>query len=80
MNLFLSFVTSGELPRVAHNQLQIRASLAVISRRAANASSIVTDTKRVFVPEAFDAMPFLDLMAAAESDGGYGQPWGMREQ
>ncbi|MBJ7433816.1 MAG: ATP-binding protein, partial [Microbacteriaceae bacterium] len=33
----------------------------------------------VLGPEAFDAVPFLDLMAAAESDGGYGQPWGMRE-
>jgi saccharopine dehydrogenase-like NADP-dependent oxidoreductase len=34
----------------------------------------------VLGPEAFDAKPFLDLMAAPESDGGYGQPWGMREQ
>jgi saccharopine dehydrogenase-like NADP-dependent oxidoreductase len=34
----------------------------------------------VLGPEAFDAVPFLDLMAAPEADGGYGQPWGMREQ
>lgn len=33
----------------------------------------------VLGPEAFDAKPFLDLMAAAESDGGYGQPWGAQE-
>jgi saccharopine dehydrogenase-like NADP-dependent oxidoreductase len=34
----------------------------------------------VLGPEAFDAKPFLDLMAATEADGGYGQPWGLREQ
>jgi saccharopine dehydrogenase-like NADP-dependent oxidoreductase len=34
----------------------------------------------VLGPEAFDAKPFLDLMAADESAGGYGQPWGLREQ
>jgi saccharopine dehydrogenase-like NADP-dependent oxidoreductase len=34
----------------------------------------------VLGPEAFDAQPFLDLMAAPEADGGYGQPWGLREQ
>ena len=34
----------------------------------------------VLGPEAFDAKPFLDLMAAPESDGGYGQAWGLREQ
>jgi saccharopine dehydrogenase-like NADP-dependent oxidoreductase len=34
----------------------------------------------VLGPEAFDAKPFLDLMAAPESDGGYGQPWGLREE
>lgn len=34
----------------------------------------------VLGPEAFDAKPFLDLMAAPESEGGYGQPWGIREQ
>jgi saccharopine dehydrogenase-like NADP-dependent oxidoreductase len=34
----------------------------------------------VLGPEAFDAKPFLDLMAAPEADGGYGQAWGIREQ
>jgi hypothetical protein len=34
----------------------------------------------VLGPEAFDAKPFLDLMAAPESEGGYGQAWGLREQ
>lgn len=34
----------------------------------------------VLGPEAFDAKPFLDLMAAPESDGGYGQAWGMQER
>src|SRR4029079_22494 len=29
----------------------------------------------VLGPEAFDARPFLDLMAKSESDGGYGQAW-----
>lgn len=33
----------------------------------------------VLGPEAFDAKPFLDLMAAPEAEGGYGQPWGMQE-
>ena len=32
----------------------------------------------VLGPEAFDAEAFLDLMARAESDGGYGQQWGWR--
>ena len=31
-------------------------------------------------PEAFDAKPFLDLMAAPESEGGYGQAWGLEER
>ncbi|MES2171370.1 MAG: saccharopine dehydrogenase C-terminal domain-containing protein [Actinomycetota bacterium] len=31
-------------------------------------------------PEAFDAKLFLDLMAAPESDGGYGQAWGLEER
>jgi len=34
----------------------------------------------VLGPEAFDAKPFLDLMAADETEGGYGQRWGLREQ
>ena len=34
----------------------------------------------VLGPEAFDAQPFLDLMALAESEGGYGQAWGMQER
>ncbi len=33
----------------------------------------------VLGPEAFDAKPFLDLMALPEADGGYGQAWGQRE-
>ena len=33
----------------------------------------------VLGPEAFDAQPFLDLMAASEAEGGYGQPWGVQE-
>ena len=31
-------------------------------------------------PEAFDAAPFLELMARPESDGGYGQPWGIEDR
>ena len=34
----------------------------------------------VLGPEAFDAKPFLDLMAAPESEGGYGQAWGLEER
>ena len=34
----------------------------------------------VLGPEAFDAVPFLELMAKPESEGGYGQSWGLREQ
>lgn len=34
----------------------------------------------VLGPEAFDAVPFLDLMAAPETDGGYGQEWGIQEK
>ncbi|WAC55096.1 saccharopine dehydrogenase family protein [Gordonia sp. SL306] len=33
----------------------------------------------VLGPEAFPAEPFLELMRADESQGGYGQPWGLRE-
>ncbi len=31
-------------------------------------------------PEVFDAKPYLDLMARPESEGGYGQHWGMEER
>jgi saccharopine dehydrogenase-like NADP-dependent oxidoreductase len=31
-------------------------------------------------PEAFDAQPFLELMAKPESEGGYGQHWGLEER
>ncbi|MFD1715471.1 saccharopine dehydrogenase C-terminal domain-containing protein [Amnibacterium flavum] len=31
-------------------------------------------------PESFDAAPFLELMAKAESDGGYGQAWGLEDR
>jgi saccharopine dehydrogenase-like NADP-dependent oxidoreductase len=34
----------------------------------------------VLGPEAFDAAPFLELMARSRDDGGYGQPWGMEER
>ena len=34
----------------------------------------------VLGPEAFDAQPFLDLMARPETDGGYGQAWGMQDR
>ena len=34
----------------------------------------------VLGPEAFDAKPFLDLMKAPESEGGYGQAWGMEDR
>jgi saccharopine dehydrogenase-like NADP-dependent oxidoreductase len=34
----------------------------------------------VLGPEAFDAKPFLDLMALPVAEGGYGQAWGLREQ
>jgi saccharopine dehydrogenase-like NADP-dependent oxidoreductase len=34
----------------------------------------------VLGPESFDAVPFLDLMAAPEGDGGYGQAWGLEER
>lgn len=34
----------------------------------------------VLGPEAFDATPFLDLMAKPESEGGYGQAWGLEER
>ncbi|MDH6531911.1 saccharopine dehydrogenase-like NADP-dependent oxidoreductase [Aurantimicrobium minutum] len=34
----------------------------------------------VLGPEAFDAVPFLTLMAQPESEGGYGQAWGLEER
>jgi len=34
----------------------------------------------VLGPEAFDAVPFLELMRRPEADGGYGQAWGMLER
>jgi saccharopine dehydrogenase-like NADP-dependent oxidoreductase len=34
----------------------------------------------VLGPEAFDAKPFLDLMALSIADGGYGQAWGMEDR
>jgi saccharopine dehydrogenase-like NADP-dependent oxidoreductase len=34
----------------------------------------------VLGPEAFDAEPFLELMAKPESEGGYGQAWGFEER
>jgi len=34
----------------------------------------------VLGPEAFDAVPFLELMSSPEADGGYGQEWGIQEK
>jgi len=34
----------------------------------------------VLGPEAFDAQPFLDLMALPTADGGYGQAWGLEDR
>jgi saccharopine dehydrogenase-like NADP-dependent oxidoreductase len=34
----------------------------------------------VLGPEAFDAKPFLDLMALPIADGGYGQAWGFEDR
>jgi saccharopine dehydrogenase-like NADP-dependent oxidoreductase len=36
--------------------------------------------KGVLGPEAFDAEPFLELMAKPEAEGGYGQAWGFEER
>ncbi|WP_430592254.1 saccharopine dehydrogenase family protein [Humidisolicoccus flavus] len=33
----------------------------------------------VLGPEAFDARPFLELMSKPIEEGGYGQPWGLRD-
>jgi len=34
----------------------------------------------VLGPEAFDAEPYLELMARSEADGGYGQVWGIQDR
>jgi saccharopine dehydrogenase-like NADP-dependent oxidoreductase len=34
----------------------------------------------VLGPEAFDAEPFLEIMARSLDDGGYGQPWGLEDR
>jgi saccharopine dehydrogenase-like NADP-dependent oxidoreductase len=34
----------------------------------------------VLGPEAFDAVPYLELMATPVADGGYGQPWGIADR
>ncbi len=34
----------------------------------------------VLGPEAFDAVPFLELMRAPEAEGGYGQSWGLEDR
>ncbi|HXR44889.1 MAG TPA: ATP-binding protein, partial [Pseudolysinimonas sp.] len=34
----------------------------------------------VLGPEAFDANPFLELMARPVADGGYGQKWGLEDR
>ena len=34
----------------------------------------------VLGPEAFDAAPFLELMARPVADGGYGQTWGLQDR
>jgi saccharopine dehydrogenase-like NADP-dependent oxidoreductase len=34
----------------------------------------------VLGPEAFDAKPFLDLMALPVAEGGYGEPWGLQDR
>jgi saccharopine dehydrogenase-like NADP-dependent oxidoreductase len=38
------------------------------------------DGRGVLGPEAFDAQPFLDLMALPVADGGFGQQWGMEDR
>ena len=40
----------------------------------------VWEGRGVLGPEAFDAVPFLELMARADADGGYGQPWHMEDR
>ena len=34
----------------------------------------------VLGPEAFDAVPYLELMAKPVAEGGYGQPWGLSDR
>ena len=34
----------------------------------------------VLGPEAFDAVPYLELMAQPVAEGGYGQPWGLSDR
>ena len=34
----------------------------------------------VLGPEAFDAAPYLELMARPEAEGGFGQEWGIVER
>ena len=34
----------------------------------------------VLGPEVFDAVPFLELMAKPEAEGGYGQAWGLEDR
>ncbi len=43
-------------------------------------SSAVWSGSGVLGPEAFDAKPFLDLMALPVAEGGYGQAWGMEDR
>ena len=43
-------------------------------------SSGVWGGKGVLGPEAFDAVPFLELMRLPIEDGGYGQAWGMEDR
>jgi saccharopine dehydrogenase-like NADP-dependent oxidoreductase len=43
-------------------------------------ASGVWSGRGVLGPEAFDAEPFLELMARPEVDGGYGQSWGLEER
>jgi len=40
----------------------------------------VWNGRGVLGPEAFDAQPFLELMALPVAEGGYGQPWGMEDR
>ncbi len=79
---------STYLYHVADNEVTMREdhSQAVVWQTAINPvialellGSGVWEGTGVLGPEAFDAKPFLDLLAAPKPDG-YGSPWGMREQ